>query len=106
MRVKILDALARGLPVVTTTVGVEGIDTEDGRHVLVADNPEAFVRAVANVLRDADLAARLSAAGRALALERYDTRAVGALQLEALKGVAGRLGTRAQSEAVPIGDSP
>ena len=42
MRVRILEAFARGMPVVTTTVGLEGIEAEPGVDVLVADSPEAF----------------------------------------------------------------
>ncbi|MCU0256620.1 MAG: glycosyltransferase family 4 protein [Vicinamibacterales bacterium] len=88
MRVKILDALARGLPVVTTSVGVEGIDAVPGEHVMVADTPAAFVAATLRVLRERDLAERLSREGRALALARYDSRVVGALQLEAVRRLA------------------
>jgi glycosyltransferase involved in cell wall biosynthesis len=85
MRVKILDALARGVPVVTTTVGVEGIAATDGEHVLVADAPAAFAAAVVRVLEDRTVAERLSRAGRSLAIRSYDTSAVARLQLEALR---------------------
>ncbi len=44
MRVKILNALAQGLPIVTTTLGCEGIAVEHGQHVLIADTPGAFAR--------------------------------------------------------------
>jgi glycosyltransferase involved in cell wall biosynthesis len=74
MRVKILEAFARGIPVVSTRVGVEGIDAQDGVHLLVADEPAAFGRAVVRVLRDPELGHRLAAAGRKLIEERYDWR--------------------------------
>ena len=44
MRVRILESFARGMPVVTTTVGLEGIDAIQGEHVLVKDSPEAFAQ--------------------------------------------------------------
>ena len=74
MRVKILEAFARGIPVVSTTIGVEGIDAEPGEHLLVADRPEDFARAVRRVLDDPAEAARLAGAARRLIEERYDWR--------------------------------
>jgi glycosyltransferase involved in cell wall biosynthesis len=44
-RIKILESFAHGVPVVTTSLGAEGIDAADGVHLLVADNAEAFARA-------------------------------------------------------------
>lgn len=74
MRVKILEAFARGIPVVSTSVGVEGIDARNGQHLLVADTPTDFARAVAQVLRDHSEATRLAEASRALVEEKYDWR--------------------------------
>jgi glycosyltransferase involved in cell wall biosynthesis len=74
MRVRILEAFARGAPVVTTTVGLEGIEAEPGRDVLVADTAEAFAAALVRVLRDPGLAAEIGARGRRLAEARYDWR--------------------------------
>ncbi|MDW8327098.1 MAG: glycosyltransferase family 4 protein [Anaerolineales bacterium] len=75
MRVKILEALARGLPLVTTTLGCEGIAVEHGRHVLIADTPEAFARETLRLLNDRALADELGRAGRRLIEEVYDYRA-------------------------------
>jgi len=94
MRVKILEAMARGVPVVSTSVGCEGIEVESGRHLLIADEPEAFADAVVRVLRDHALAASLSRAARALVLERYDVGAVSAKVLRALDEL--RLSPRTQ----------
>jgi glycosyltransferase involved in cell wall biosynthesis len=88
MRVKILDAMARGVPVVTTPVGVEGIDARPGRDVLVAESADALAAEVIRVLRDDALAAAVSASARALALERYDVRGVGDRLLETLRAFA------------------
>jgi glycosyltransferase involved in cell wall biosynthesis len=74
MRVRILEAFARAVPVVTTTVGLEGIEAEPGRDVLVADTAEALAAAVVRVLRDPALAAELAVRGRRLVEARYDWR--------------------------------
>ncbi len=82
-RFKILEAMAMGKPVVSTTIGAEGIGAVDGRDLLIADGPEAFAAAVRLVIEDADLARRLGAAGRALVERRYSWRAIG-VELERL----------------------
>lgn len=76
MRVKILEALARGLPIVSTTIGYEGIDLTPGEHLLVGDTPRAFAEALIRLLRDPELGRRLAAQGRRVAEDRYDWRVV------------------------------
>ncbi len=76
MRVKILEALARGLPIVSTTIGYEGIDLTPGEHLLVGDTPQTFAEALIRLLRDPELGRRLAAQGRRVAEERYDWRVV------------------------------
>ena len=71
MRVKVLDALALGMPVVSTTVGCEGIAVTHGQDILIADEPMDFARAVVDLVNDGELQQRLSMAGRALVMERY-----------------------------------
>jgi glycosyltransferase involved in cell wall biosynthesis len=70
-RVKILDSMAWGLPVVSTTLGVEGIDAADGQHLLVRDSAEELAEAVVQLLTDAGLWKSLRAAGGVLVRERY-----------------------------------
>jgi polysaccharide biosynthesis protein PslH len=65
-RLKILEAWGAGLPVVSTTLGAEGLPAKDGRHLLLADGGEPFARAVSRLLQDARLREELSGAGRAL----------------------------------------
>jgi polysaccharide biosynthesis protein PslH len=72
MRVKILEAWARGIPVVSTTIGAEGITYTHGMDILIADTPEEFSRAVTQVLMDNDLAKRLSQCGRETIESHYD----------------------------------
>lgn len=71
-RLKILEALALGTPVVSTSKGIEGLDLEPGRHFLVADTPHDFATATLKLLADPDLCRRLSEAGRQAVAEHYD----------------------------------
>jgi glycosyltransferase involved in cell wall biosynthesis len=87
MRVKIVDAWCWGAPVVSTSIGAEGIAVRDGENLLLADTATDFVEAVVRVVGDADLQARLRAAGRLWVEERYDWRRV----YDAWDGVYGRL---------------
>jgi glycosyltransferase involved in cell wall biosynthesis len=75
MRVKILNALAQRLPIVSTTIGSEGIAVESGRHLLIADTPQNFAQATLRLLNDPDLANALGRNGRQLVQEVYDYRA-------------------------------
>lgn len=81
-RLKILEALALGRPVVTTTIGGEGIDLVDGQHALIADEPSAFAHAVGRVLGDDRLARDLGANGRALVRRSYGWSEIGARLVE------------------------
>lgn len=73
-RIKILEAWALGLPVLTTAVGCEGLPADDGVHLRRFDSPEQGLAALRSVL--AGQAATLRAAGRALVEEHYAHRAV------------------------------
>ncbi|HUN07083.1 MAG TPA: glycosyltransferase [Aggregatilineales bacterium] len=74
MRVKILNALAQGIPMVTTTVGCEGIAVTPDKDILIADEPAAFAEASLRLLTDADLNQRISQNGRDMVMRRYDYR--------------------------------
>jgi sugar transferase (PEP-CTERM/EpsH1 system associated) len=76
MRVKILDAWARGIPIVSTSIGCEGIEVRDGENILVADAPQDFARAVVRVIQDRELARALAANGRKWVEQHYDWRQV------------------------------
>lgn len=74
VRVKILEAMAMGVPVVSTTIGCEGLNVRHGEHLLVADTPQAFARAVAKLFQDSALASELAQNARQLILEQYDAK--------------------------------
>ena len=76
MRVRILEAFAYAMPVVTTTVGLEGIHGTPDHDVIVADTPSDFANRTAELLENASLQERLSTNGRELAIKKYDWQAV------------------------------
>ncbi len=70
-RLKVLNSLARGLPVVTTPVGAEGLDAVPGEHLLVAADPASMTDAIIRLMADDALWRALSENGRALIRQRY-----------------------------------
>jgi glycosyltransferase involved in cell wall biosynthesis len=83
-RIKILDALAQGLPVITTTVGCAGLKVEHLRDVVVADDPADFARWIDRLLEDDELAGRLAERGRQTVERHYGWKDIGAKVHEAL----------------------
>jgi glycosyltransferase involved in cell wall biosynthesis len=82
-RIKAFEAMAMGRPVISTSLGIEGLDVTDGEHFLRADNAEAFSRGILSLLDDATLRARIAAAARRLMEERFSWKTVAA-QFEAI----------------------
>jgi len=76
-RLKILEAMAAGVPVVSTSLGAEGLEAVDGVHLLIGNSPREFASALVRLLRDPALAARLVDAGKKLVTERYDWSTLG-----------------------------
>jgi glycosyltransferase involved in cell wall biosynthesis len=70
-RLKVVEGLAMAKPMVSTTIGCEGIDVNSGEHLLVADTPDDFADAVVLLLRDRALGQRLGAAGHRLTRDHY-----------------------------------
>ena len=71
-RLKIFEAMAMGKAVVSTTVGAEGLPVVSGEHVVLADEPRSFSRAVVRLLRDRERRRQLEEAARGLVVARYD----------------------------------
>lgn len=78
VRMKILESWARGLPVVATSAAVAGLEADDGRHLLVADDPPQFARALVRLRAEPGLGDSLTAAGRSLLRARHDPAVVAA----------------------------
>ncbi|HST20236.1 MAG TPA: glycosyltransferase, partial [Blastocatellia bacterium] len=70
-RLKIYEAMAMGKPVISTTVGAEGLPVRDGRDLLIADQPEDFAQAVIRALSDLPFAAKIGEQARALVCEQF-----------------------------------
>jgi glycosyltransferase involved in cell wall biosynthesis len=76
-RLKILEALALGTPVVSTRKGAEGLRVDDGEQLLLADTPAAFASCVLRLLNDEPLARRVSESGRRRVAEQYAWPVIG-----------------------------
>jgi glycosyltransferase involved in cell wall biosynthesis len=73
-RGKVLEAMASGVPVVSTTLGAEGLPARDGENILLADEPEEFAEKTVRLLTDRELAARIAAEARELVVRDYSWR--------------------------------
>ena len=76
MRVKILDAWSQALPLVSTSIGAEGIDIRDQENILIADAVETFTQSVQRVLGDLTLNQHLRQNGRRWVEQKYEWRTV------------------------------
>lgn len=76
-RVKILEAQAMGKPVVSTSLGAEGLGQCHGESILIADDAESFGGHVVRLLSDRDLAANIGANGRSHAVRHFDWNRIG-----------------------------
>ncbi|MGC9396455.1 MAG: glycosyltransferase family 4 protein [Anaerolineae bacterium] len=76
MRVKIIDAWSWGLPIVSTSIGAEGIEIAEGENILIGDTSEALAAAVVRVLKEPALGERLRAQGRVWVEAHYHWRNV------------------------------
>jgi glycosyltransferase involved in cell wall biosynthesis len=76
-RLKILEAMALGTPVISTSKGAEGLDAQHGHNILIADTPEAFAARIVELFESPRLRAHLAEGGRRLVGSKYDARQVG-----------------------------
>jgi glycosyltransferase involved in cell wall biosynthesis len=75
-RLKIVEALAAGCPVVSTSVGAEGLSLEHGNDILLADEPHAFAQRVVDLMHSSALQKELSKNGREKVCSEYDWRLI------------------------------
>ncbi len=88
-RLKILEAMAAGVPVVSTTMGAEGLEVVDGKHLLVADSGPEFAEAVCRVAADRKLATMLTENARILVEEHYSWASIGERFCDIVEELAG-----------------
>ncbi len=75
-RIKILHAMAMGLPVISTSLGCEGLEVIDGKNILIRDEPQDFAEAVLQLRQDSELWHELRNNGRKLMEEKYDWHSI------------------------------
>lgn len=89
-RFKIVEAMAAGVPVVSTRLGAEGIPAVDGRELLLADEPEVFAEAVGRIFSDPLLAQSLSREGLSFVRSHFDWSVVGEKLNDTLEAVVSK----------------
>ena len=77
-RLKILEAMAAGVPIVSTQLGCEGLDVQCGVHLLLADGPSEITEAINHLICSGETRSRLAQAARALVIDQYDWAILGA----------------------------
>jgi glycosyltransferase involved in cell wall biosynthesis len=89
-RTKVLEALAAGMPVISTEVGVENLGLEPGRHFLRAESAQEMAEALERLVREPDLVAAMGQAGARLVDERFRWQGIGKALRPVYEQVAGR----------------
>jgi len=72
MRIKIIEGMALGKPIVTTDIGTEGIPTENGKNILIANDADRFVDAINQLIHDRDLSNRIGKSAIGFIQEKFD----------------------------------
>lgn len=76
-RLKILEAMGMGVPVISTTIGAEGINYTEGKEIIIADIEGDFADEIISLLKDKNQRIKMSSEARKLALEQYDWNIIG-----------------------------
>lgn len=76
MRVKILEGLGKNIPIITTKIGAEGINIENGKNILIADNEDDFVKNILKLKKNSELYNKLQVNGSKLFNELYSIESI------------------------------
>jgi len=98
-KVKIVDAMACGMPIVTTSIGARGLHLDPGKHALIADTPADFAAAIVALRRDGERSLTMGRAAARVAEDRFMPEAIRASVAELLRGLAPGLETPAHSKS-------
>jgi glycosyltransferase involved in cell wall biosynthesis len=93
VRMRVLEAWARGVPVIASPAAIAGLDAKDGRDVLVAADGRAFAEAAARLAGDPSQRARLVHEGRATLARRHDSKRIAEATLEVYRQAIDRAGS-------------
>jgi glycosyltransferase involved in cell wall biosynthesis len=102
-RVKILDAMAMGKPVISTTVGCEGLEVWNGENIVIADAPLDFGAKTLQMLRDKGLRDLIAAQGRALVERMYSWDVIGERLHRVYESVVSQQACGGKSDALHMG---
>lgn len=105
-RLKILEAMALGTPVVATSKGAEGLDVQNEKHLLLADTPEEFAAAVVRLLREPGLRDSLSGQARRLVAERYNWSVISPRFMDLVTRVARQSNLEPKVCPLPLRNAP
>jgi glycosyltransferase involved in cell wall biosynthesis len=105
MRVKIIEGMAMGKTIISTTIGAEGIRCTHGEHILIADSPEEFADAILRCLRNADLCMRIGKVARELAECEYENSVLGARLMEFYSGKMSTGGRKSHTGSAMVNKS-
>jgi glycosyltransferase involved in cell wall biosynthesis len=88
-RLKILEAMAAGVPVVSTVLGAEGLRINHRENILISDSNEELANAIVNLMNEPDLRAQIVFGGRLLVAARYDWSTLGSKLLDYYRQLLG-----------------
>jgi glycosyltransferase involved in cell wall biosynthesis len=106
MRVKLLEAFAAGIPVVSTRVGAEGLANKDGEYCALADNPADFARRVVDLMRDYEEARAMAARARELVENTRDMRVITSRLVESYQSAVREKREREQVRPLAASSTP
>lgn len=102
-RLKVVEALSMQKPVISTSIGCEGIEVLDGKHLLVRDTPEQFAEAVIKLFREQNLRQRLISQGYKLVKQKYDWRVIGSSIEQAFESMLSKRADSIRKVKVSVG---
>lgn len=102
IRVKILAAMAQGIPVVSTSVGCEGIPVRNGLNIATGDTPSDFANATVAVASDSVLRTRLASAALQMVIKDYSSEAVRKRRNDVYESILKRFSQAVKSPSTPI----
>ena len=105
-RLKIYEAMAMEKPIVSTTIGAEGLPLSNGIELLLADKPESFANSVVQLLHEPEVANRIGACAAATVRQRFSWNQVASRFSDVCQETVARKGSTAEAVTVSSADRP